>query len=82
MSWSAILMICSAEWGEASGLLDKYCNELKTMHPFVALKSRLKSHLRTYWHVSNLLQNLANKPLAFVLAHGINRLRQVVLDFV
>lgn len=50
-----------------SGLLDKYCNELKIMHPLMALKPSLKSRLRNHWHVSNLLQNLANKPLVSVI---------------
>ena len=31
-----------------SGLLDKYCTKLKAMQPFVALKSRLKSHLMSH----------------------------------
>ena len=33
------------------------------MLPFVALKLRLKLHLRYHWRASNLLKNLANKPL-------------------
>jgi predicted GH43/DUF377 family glycosyl hydrolase len=52
--------------GNASGLLDKSCNELKIMHQLIALKPSLKSRPRNHWHVSNLLQNLANKPLVWL----------------
>jgi hypothetical protein len=47
--------------------LDKYRNELKIMHLLMVLKPSLKSRLRNHWHVSNLLQNLANRPLGISL---------------
>jgi hypothetical protein len=59
--------IAGPSYQVTSGLLDKYCNELNIMRLLMMLKSRIRNH----WHISDLLQNLTNRPLASMFSPRI-----------